>query len=303
MEWTKIPTNLLNFDDKEILALVKYQLVWALAEEEPNQKMLKRYLTKKQLAIACGHNADVSLIVRRDIESVQKKRTKDNLRYKLTHNTNAQISPSETVGGSVGGSVGVPLSQIREDKIREDNITPLPPLQKGKEQLEFVSAEFKPIFQKWLDYKKEKKQTYKGKLSLQQCYKQLLKLANNDVSIAEKVVNQSIANNWAGLFPLKDDTGKTVPVVTEPVNNILEFMLANYEDKGLAQNPVLKARYVKKWAKTADDLVNACGGDVKLAEQMIKHYANKQTEEWYLWGVLNNFCGLYDELKRRQYVK
>lgn len=130
MEWTKIPTNLLNFDDKEILALVKYQLVWALAEEEPNQKMLKRYLTKKQLAIACGHNADVSLIVRRDIESVQKKRTKDNLRYKLTHNTNAQISPSETVGGSVGGSVGVPLSQIREDKIRY--ITPISPLKDDK---------------------------------------------------------------------------------------------------------------------------------------------------------------------------
>ena len=96
---------------------------------------------------------------------------------------------------------------------------------------------------------------------------------------------------------------ETVTPVNASANEILEFMLANYEDKGLAQNPVLKARYVKKWAKTADDLVNACGGDVKLAEQMIKHYANKQTEEWYLWGVLNNFCGLYDELKRRQYVK
>ena len=81
--------------------------------------------------------------------------------------------------------------------------TPLPPLQKGKEQLEFVSAQFKPIFQKWLDYKREKKQTYKSKLSLQQCYKQLLEYANNDVSLAEKVVNQSIANNWAGLFPLR----------------------------------------------------------------------------------------------------
>ena len=96
---------------------------------------------------------------------------------------------------------------------------------------------------------------------------------------------------------------ETVTPVNASANEILEFMLANYEDKGLAGNPVLKARYVKKWAKTADDLVNACGGDVKLAEQMIKHYANKQNEEWYLWGVLNNFCGLYDELKRRQYVK
>lgn len=307
MEWTKIPTNLLNFDDKEILALVKYQLVWALAEEEPNTKMLKRYLTKKQLAIACGHHADVSLIVRRDIESVQKKRTKDNLRYKLAHNTNAKISPSETVGGSVGGSVGVPLSQIREEKIREDNITPLPPLKKGKEQLEFVSAEFKPIFQKWLDYKREKKQTYKGKLSLQQCYKQLLELSNNNVAIAEKVVNQSIANNWAGLFPLKDIL-KTTPKIDSPlqkaINNILEFMLANYEEKGISTNPTLKERYVKKWTPTITDLINACGGDLELAKKMIALYSNKQKgEEWYLWGVLNNFCSLYEELKRGHYVK
>ncbi len=150
MEWTKIPTNLLNFDDKEILALVKYQLVWALAEEEPNQKMLKRYLTKKQLAIACGHNADVSLIVRRDIESVQKKRTKDNLRYKLTHNTNAQISPSETVGGSVGGSVGVPLSQIREDKIRIKEII------KEKATNQHVTRFQKPTVEEIREYIKAK---------------------------------------------------------------------------------------------------------------------------------------------------
>ena len=92
-------------------------------------------------------------------------------------------------------------NDIEIDKI---TITPLPPL-KGKESLDFVSAEFKPIFQKWLDYKKEKKQTYKSKLSLQQCYKQLLELSNNNATLAEKVVNQSIANNWAGLFELREN--------------------------------------------------------------------------------------------------
>ena len=184
-----------------------------------------------------------------------------------------------------------------------NNKTPLPPL-KGKESLDFVSAEFKPIFQKWLDYKREKKQTYKSKLSLQQCYKQLLELSNNNATLAEKVVNQSIANNWAGLFPLKDNAnGNGNTPKDAEIRPILEFMLTNYEEKGLAQNPTLKARYVKQWTKTADDLVSACGGDLELAKKMITHYANKQTDEWYLWDVLNNFCGIYDELKRRNYVK
>lgn len=97
---------------------------------------------------------------------------------------------------------------------------------------------------------------------------------------------------------------ETVTPVNASANEILEFMLANYEDKGIAQNSVLKARYIKQWTKTADDLVDACGGDLELAKKMIALYSKKQNgEEWYLWGVLNNFCSLYEELKRSQYVK
>ena len=46
MEWTKIPTDLLQSatDDKDILSIVKYQLLYALYEEEPNDKILTRFL-------------------------------------------------------------------------------------------------------------------------------------------------------------------------------------------------------------------------------------------------------------------
>lgn len=94
----------------------------------------------------------------------------------------------------------------------------------------------------------------------------------------------------------------TTPI-NAPVNDILEFMLAHYEKKGISENPTLKARYIKQWEKTANDLVNACGGNIELAKTMIKLYDSKQTGEWYLWGVLNDYCGLYEELKRKHYVK
>lgn len=119
------------------------------------------------------------------------------------------------------------------------------------------------------------------------------------------------SKGWkVGNTPMKDwkacvrtwetkNKAKAVPV-NDAVNNILEFMLANYEDKGIAGNPTLKERYVNKWSKTASDLINACGGNVEQAKEMIKLYAKKQTGEWFLWGVLNDYCGLYEELKRRK---
>ena len=120
MEWTKIPTNILNFDDKDILAIVKYQLVYALAEEEPTEKMLLRYMTPKQLAKARGYNADITRIVCRDITSIKKKRGKDNARYHLSQTIKKRISPSETPNETPTETPSGPLPQIREDKIREN---------------------------------------------------------------------------------------------------------------------------------------------------------------------------------------
>ncbi len=115
-------------------------------------------------------------------------------------NNPKQPKTTENKHNDVDNDVDVDI----DNDVNKTTITPLPPL-KGKESLDFVSAEFKPIFQKWLDFKREKKQTYKGKLSLQQCYKQLLELSNNNATLAERVVNQSIANNWAGLFELREN--------------------------------------------------------------------------------------------------
>ena len=70
--------------------------------------------------------------------------------------------------------------------------------------LSFLDEDFKDIFFTWLDYKRQKRQKYNTQASLQQCYKNLLKLGNNNPEQARLVVEQSIGNNYAGLFPLKN---------------------------------------------------------------------------------------------------
>lgn len=80
---------------------------------------------------------------------------------------------------------------------------------KDKKELDlsFVSIHFEDVFNKWLQYKKEKKQSY-TQSGAEACYHKLIELSNNDPATAEKIVEQSMANNYQGLFSLKQNGNK-----------------------------------------------------------------------------------------------
>lgn len=71
--------------------------------------------------------------------------------------------------------------------------------------LSFVEPSFQPIMADWLAYKSERGQTYRQK-GVESCYSHLKTLSDNNPDVARKIVEQSIANNYAGLFPLKTIT-------------------------------------------------------------------------------------------------
>ena len=70
---------------------------------------------------------------------------------------------------------------------------------------EWVAVEFVGPFLDWLEYKKARRESYKTDKSLKACYSKLVKLSNGDAAVAAEIVEQSMANNWQGLFPLKQD--------------------------------------------------------------------------------------------------
>ena len=79
----------------------------------------------------------------------------------------------------------------------------------GKQyDLSFVASEFVELFTEWLEYKRARRETYTTAVGLKKCYSHLLNLSGNDVEKAKLIVEQSIANNYAGLFELKADFAK-----------------------------------------------------------------------------------------------
>jgi uncharacterized protein YdaU (DUF1376 family) len=63
---------------------------------------------------------------------------------------------------------------------------------------------WKILFFEWLEYKKAKKQSYKTQDSIEECFNNLVEISDNNLDVARKIINQSKANNYAGLFPLKN---------------------------------------------------------------------------------------------------
>lgn len=77
------------------------------------------------------------------------------------------------------------------------------PVKTTKIERYFEDETMNDAITKWLAYKKEKKQTYKPR-GLETLKTKLLNLSNGDGKAAMLIVEQSMANNYSGLFPLKE---------------------------------------------------------------------------------------------------
>ena len=73
----------------------------------------------------------------------------------------------------------------------------------------FVEPDLQKPFEEWLKYKRIKKQMYKRQCDLELCYKKLKEYSGGDAKKAALIIEQSMTNNWNGLFELKTSTPST----------------------------------------------------------------------------------------------
>lgn len=117
MEWTKLHTGLIvnRVPDKEILAIAKYQLLWAELEHEPDTATALRYMTANQLALARQYHADIMADVCADIHSANRKRNTRRKNY-IKNKENSQNVAATGVATVVATGVATVPEQIRLDK-------------------------------------------------------------------------------------------------------------------------------------------------------------------------------------------
>lgn len=129
MEWTRIPTTLISkrYTDYELISIVKFQLLWAELEEQPDEQTALRYMTKKQYDTAMTYLDSIVSGVSGDVSSVINKRNREKIRYNKNKDL-SKILPADSKQ-----NVGSLPEQIREDKIREDNRGNISSIEERKE--------------------------------------------------------------------------------------------------------------------------------------------------------------------------
>lgn len=115
MEWTKIPTSLITkrYTDYELVSIIKFQLLWAELEEQPDKKTALRYMTERQYDTAMTYLDSIASGVCDALSSVKRKREVEKIRYNKNKNLQ-KILPTEHKQNS--GSLP---NQIRLDNIKE----------------------------------------------------------------------------------------------------------------------------------------------------------------------------------------
>ena len=200
MEWTKIPTDLLQsrVPDKEILAITKYQMLWAMLERQPTEEICLRYMTSKQLQQVRDYASAIERRVNADIKNVENHRNRQKIFYEknqtLTKKTDGH-SDAQSAMHTDGQSA--PPDKIREDKIREDKI------RKDKE-VYFPDELLNQAFLDYIAMRKKIKSPMTDR-AIQLAIKNLENLSGGDNDLAIQILEQSIMNSWKGLFELKQN--------------------------------------------------------------------------------------------------
>ena len=129
-------------------------------------------------------------------ERVTKDSNKDNNKGNNKGNNTEVIR--ETIKGTLN----------RQDKDKTiKSTTNVVPKKSGRPifSLDFIFDEnFKKLFEEWLDYKRRvKHNSYKDQKQIELAYSKMYELCGGDIEMCRAIIEQSIANNWQGLFELK----------------------------------------------------------------------------------------------------
>ena len=70
--------------------------------------------------------------------------------------------------------------------------------------LETIEEPWRGIMLLWLEYKAARREAYNTEVGAKKCLTMLRNLSGGNADLAQRIIDQSMANNWAGLFALRE---------------------------------------------------------------------------------------------------
>ena len=87
-----------------------------------------------------------------------------------------------------------------------------------------LESPWQELMRIWFEYKKSRKETYSTVMGAKSCLTKLRNLAGNNPQTAQAIIEQSMAHNWAGLFPLSGQSARGHPAAPATGQRIGQIM-------------------------------------------------------------------------------
>ena len=119
-------------------------------------------------------------------------------------------------------SIEIPFLRVRRtSNMKEILDTKVSSTKKDSLDFSVVSCDMMPVVQEWIAYKKERHESYKPR-GFKTFYKRLCELSGNDPQKAMAIIEQSMANNYAGIFELKQNNNYGRETITDKIRRTVE---------------------------------------------------------------------------------
>lgn len=112
---------------------------------------------------------------------------------------------------------------VTYDKLAEliDYLRSVNKSKKSELDMSIVATEMREAVDTWLAYKKEKAQSYKP-TGFKTFYRKFCEMCGNNPQVAMAIVEQSIQNNYSGLFPLRNNNNYERETITDKIRRSVE---------------------------------------------------------------------------------
>lgn len=198
VNYTSIPSDILHDKDVSLKAKGLYSLImglphdWKLSLRGIAEIVKEDYGTVRRIMLELINKGYVE---REDVRY-------DNGRY-MSVVYHIKPSPKAQKPLMQNASLENALNNIEHNNIKHNNKEK----SKKKDYLDSIpDGDMKDVFTEWLEYKRQTGKAYKTEIGYKRAYSRLCKLSDNNDDIAREIIDQSISNNYDGLFPIKHGT-------------------------------------------------------------------------------------------------
>lgn len=131
--------------------------------------------------------------------------------------TGENISPQ---GEKSKTEVEVEEVEVEEAKPKKPKVK----IEKNPLNMDCVPEDLVDVVNTWLNYKKEKQQTYKQS-GFNAMVKKLIAYSGGDPQIAQQIIDNAMAANYMGFFPLKNNGRQQINPIVDVIHGAIEMSI------------------------------------------------------------------------------